>query len=114
MLVQAFCHTKEQIASVVKMLTTHFDPAITKYQVDFMRNIRVGYHRSEVFDNKDAALTVVENDMSQEFDNVGVYYNSGETIFIRIFQYAKVDKDAYDDFSKKEEPVKSDIIIVSE
>lgn len=92
MLIQAFCHQSEQVARSSKMIWNEFRTELDFVELSYMRNIKEGYYNITPYESLDTALANL--DMNPE-DNVGVYYNEGRKIYIRVFRNAKNDAEAY-------------------
>ncbi len=95
MLIQIFAHTKNEIESSLQMLASHLSDNIDFYEVCQMANINKGYFDIDAKTSVDDVMQYVNNNMNEELDNVGIYFNDGRKIFVRIFKNAKVDSESY-------------------
>lgn len=95
MLIQCLCQNKPNVISSVKMLTNHFRQHVKFLEVSVMNNINEDFNHVAAFETVDGALEEVDNYLDMVYDNIGVYYNDGEKIYIRIYKNAKVDAQSY-------------------
>lgn len=95
MLIQCLCQNKSNVVSSVKMLMNHFQHHIKFLEVSLMTNINEDFQHVAAFETMDAAFEEVDNSLDVAYDNIGVYYNDGEKIYIRIYKNAKVNPQAY-------------------
>jgi len=95
MLIQVFAHKKEEVESVLKMIYSHFKSEIEYFEVDEMKNAREGFYRMEGRDSIEDVMADLNLNMNDDTDNVGVYFNQGKKLFIRLFKNAKFDADSY-------------------
>lgn len=95
MLIQCLCQNKSDALSSVTMLISHFQQRIKFLEVSVMTNINEDFSHVAAFETKAGAFEEVDNYLNMEYDNIGVYYNDGEKIYIRIYKNAKVDPHSY-------------------
>ena len=94
MLVQVFCKDKTDVETAVRMIYNHFRNDIEFIQVDYVRKISEGPYFAEPFETVQEAIDRMAEKANIDTDNVAVYYNSGQKIFVRIFEMVKVDPEA--------------------
>lgn len=95
MLIQCLCQNKSNVVSSVNMLINHFQQQIKFLEVSVMNNINEDFNHVAAFETATGALEEVDNYLDMVYDNIGVYYNDGEKIYIRIYKNAKVDPQSY-------------------
>lgn len=94
-----FCYNDVELKTALQVIefAKTIDPSITdsKFRMEVLYHINGKFEHpkeSTKWQDVDAYLLDYYN---QELDNIGVYYNSGDFIYVRIFKEAKVDHGAF-------------------
>ncbi|MDF2435386.1 MAG: hypothetical protein JWP44_5017 [Mucilaginibacter sp.] len=101
------CHALHMVDVVhaSTMIYNFYKSEIEKFKVEFYYQIGVPpYHTVDV-DTLEKAWYELDQDLNAELDNIGVYYNEGKTIFIRVYKNAKVDVYAAENYKNKGIPI---------
>lgn len=95
MYVQIACKTMPDAEKAVIMVYNGIKDEIDFIQVDYVRIATEGPYHAEPFTSLNEALDRLHEKVDIETDNIGVYFNSGKKLFVRVFEKAKIDKEAY-------------------
>lgn len=93
MFIQMFCYSKQETEIAVNILNLHIQDK--KFRLELMQNIKSDFFNAKETTDLSEVNDYINNNLNEELDNVGVYYNSGDYIYIRIFKEAKVNTAAY-------------------
>ncbi len=93
MFIQIFCYNNEEATTAVNLLNLHI--LDKKFRMELMYTVQTGYKNPKESESVADVYQYLIDNFKEELDNVGVYYNSGDFLYIRIFKDAKVNVDAY-------------------
>lgn len=99
MYIQMFCYNEAETKTAFQIVefAKSIDPQLTdtQFRMEVLYNIKAAFqHPKESSDWKEVENYLLDY-YNEELDNIGVYYNSGDFIYIRIFKEAKVDHGAF-------------------
>lgn len=95
MLIQCLGNNLDDAYDACKMIRDCYDYKIKFVEVKYMTNINDGFINVNAYTEYWEALVEVKKDFDEKLDNIGIYYNQGEKIYIQIYKNAKVKLDDY-------------------
>jgi hypothetical protein len=95
MLIQCFAQTQADVTSAMSMIHYFHSAKVKQFRIELWKDIREGFYDYYTHFIYDDARKEIDQQADYSFDNVGVYYNDGETIFVKIYKNAKSDFAAY-------------------
>jgi hypothetical protein len=95
MLIQCFAQNRDNVASAINMIHFFNLAKIKQFRIELWKDVRDGFYDMHIHFTMTEALREIDQQSNYNYDNVGVYYNDGEAIFIKIYKNAKHDFAAY-------------------
>lgn len=90
MYVQIACKTMPDAIKAVTFTYNGVKDDIQFIEMSYVKNAIQGQYHAEPFESLSDALDRLNEVVNIEEDNVGVYFNSGTKLIVRVFQGAKI------------------------
>lgn len=91
------CHAqnKDDVIAATSMIHNYYKNS--HFVVELWANIVDGAYHVEEVDTIEKTWALVDTHLSEIHDNVGIYFNSGNKIFVKIYKHARHNHEAYRD-----------------
>lgn len=101
---QLSCRSQHDVTLMINALYSGLkDEADLFFQVEYMRRVKEGYYDVHPLTSVQEVLDELDAKVDYTLDNVGLYYNAGSKVWVRVFHGAKIPKNP--DYMWEEKPV---------
>ena len=90
MFVQIACKTMSDADKAIIFMYNGLKNDIQFIELSYVKNAMAGQYHAEPFETASEVLDRLEEVVDIETDNIGIYYNSGTKLIVRVFQGAKI------------------------